>query len=153
MFGKRKCMYRKEVSTLVVEWIEIFVFNIYDLVFGSPPSWWSGLKFWYSSNISCAYMVSTLVVEWIEICRLVILDNSAVVSTLVVEWIEIKALIPASSIAAVSTLVVEWIEITCVAVTMPVFSSSPPSWWSGLKSSSTKYPLEYPRLHPRGGVD
>ena len=32
------------VSTLVVEWIEIHEWRIYNMAGMSPPSWWSGLK-------------------------------------------------------------------------------------------------------------
>ena len=58
---------------------------------------------------------------------------SIAVSTLVVEWIEILAGMTQQQVADVSTLVVEWIEIAthfagCFLIT------SPPSWWSGLKS-------------------
>ena len=56
------------------------------------------------------------------------------VSTLVVEWIEIGNDVSFKSTVEVSTLVVEWIEITGVAITFPLAISSPPSWWSGLKS-------------------
>ena len=56
------------VSTLAVEWIEITITHISKCnPIRSPPSRWSGLKFWYPPNISCAHMVSTLAVEWIEI--------------------------------------------------------------------------------------
>ena len=34
----------KQVSTLVVEWIEISTVQVSILYMGSPPSWWSGLK-------------------------------------------------------------------------------------------------------------
>ena len=58
-----------EVSTLVVEWIEM----------------WEGWK-----RVLYGDRVSTLVVEWIEIFETGIRKISAViVSTLVVEWIEI----------------------------------------------------------------
>ena len=58
-----------DVSTLVVEWIEILAGMTQQQVAESPPSWWSGLKsnsYWY---VPFPQVVSTLVVEWIEINR------------------------------------------------------------------------------------
>ena len=79
------------VSTLVVEWIEIFDAAEYKACVESPPSWWSGLKYtlverigmgtqsppsWWSGLKSAGQtddilrrVVSTLVVEWIEIAK------------------------------------------------------------------------------------
>ena len=56
-----------QVSTLVVEWIEIIRLNEIDKQIG----------------------VSTLVVEWIEILTIRYMIGEDGVSTLVVEWIEI----------------------------------------------------------------
>ena len=57
------------VSTLVVEWIEIYL----------------------ESGCTACIAVSTLVVEWIEICSRNLIEPPPKVSTLVVEWIEIGA--------------------------------------------------------------
>ena len=81
-------------------------------------------------------MVSTLVVEWIEISLNAGAMGMAWVSTLVVEWIEIIWRNSERSIPSVSTLVVEWIEITWAGAMDARSRRSPPSWWSGLKSSS-----------------
>ena len=102
------------VSTLVVEWIEISI-NEFHL---RPVQ------------------VSTLVVEWIEITDMKEDFVEPLVSTLVVEWIEIYGISPLSHISWVSTLVVEWIEITWAGAMDARSRRSPPSWWSGLKSSS-----------------
>ena len=59
---------RRSVSTLVVEWIEIW-----------PWSLTNQKRLW----------VSTLVVEWIEIDLNKLVEAGYMVSTLVVEWIEI----------------------------------------------------------------
>ena len=56
---------------------------------GSPPSWWSGLKYRKTAVVYGKGRVSTLVVEWIEIVRLFRYMWNGMVSTLVVEWIEI----------------------------------------------------------------
>ena len=79
-----------QVSTLVVEWIEILSDCSMDTARElSPPSWWSGLKSPCTYLSNAGARVSTLVVEWIEICNPAWLFGPAAVSTLVVEWIEI----------------------------------------------------------------
>ena len=55
------------VSTLVVEWIEISYRNMMESNVVSPPSWWSGLKSVIMAVVGGVLGVSTLVVEWIEI--------------------------------------------------------------------------------------
>ena len=57
------------VSTLVVEWIEIFDAAEYKACVESPPSWWSGLKSAGQTDDILRRVVSTLVVEWIEIAK------------------------------------------------------------------------------------
>ena len=59
-----------KVSTLVVEWIEIYGMMIWFGTASSPPSWWSGLKYSVFLQSKKARDVSTLVVEWIEILTL-----------------------------------------------------------------------------------
>ena len=79
-----------QVSTLVVEWIEICAVFQCGVSGKSPPSWWSGLKYHAVRDSHARRRVSTLVVEWIEILTC---PSPAVwycVSTLVVEWIEIS---------------------------------------------------------------
>ena len=56
-----------KVSTLVVEWIEIYKLLPFSVENMSPPSWWSGLKSPPVPPITDSVYVSTLVVEWIEI--------------------------------------------------------------------------------------
>ena len=58
---------RGKVSTLVVEWIEICIVISLYLTLPSPPSWWSGLKLFPIRQFFLHRLVSTLVVEWIEI--------------------------------------------------------------------------------------
>ena len=111
-----------DVSTLVVEWIEILQGAHYILLLESLNK----------SNTPACH-VSTLVVEWIEISNRNAFNVAVPVSTLVVEWIEICAVFqcgvsgksPPSWWSGlkcyylfyltfadfVSTLVVEWIEI------------------------------------------
>ena len=75
----------------MVEWIEIA--NEYRKLIeleGSPPSWWSGLKYPFHLPNNVINRVSTLVVEWIEIPVLRKHRRKIFVSTLVVEWIEIN---------------------------------------------------------------
>ena len=80
-----------QVSTLVVEWIEICAVFQCGVSGKSPPSWWSGLKCYYLFYLTFADFVSTLVVEWIEILPgRPALPCLPAVSTLVVEWIEIS---------------------------------------------------------------
>ena len=62
-------MVTEHVSTLVVEWIEIRTSCNMEVVYMSPPSWWSGLKSNTPDYQGADYAVSTLVVEWIEILQ------------------------------------------------------------------------------------
>ena len=99
------------VSTLVVEWIEIYgaIWRIYPG--RSPPSWWSGLK---SPYINKYMMTIVSPPSW---------------------WSGLKSQERISFFKAlfVSTLVVEWIEIKSDPTLMAIPPTSPPSWWSGLK--------------------
>ena len=85
-----------DVSTLVVEWIEIAWASSQSKGPLSPPSWWSGLKYFAILYQHLLVHVSTLVVEWIEIGKDWEVCPMWNVSTLVVEWIEIPvpSLIP-----------------------------------------------------------
>ena len=99
------------VSTLAVEWIEIFLSRLWRAGDLSPPSRWSGLKYLYLDPSAKGLAVSTLAVEWIEI-RL----HHGQITVMVV----------------VSTLAVEWIEIAIHIDSLNLLRS-PPSRWSGLK--------------------
>ncbi len=79
-------------------------------------------------------MVSTLAVEWIEIVDIAACTIHTTVSTLAVEWIEIIHPFLNYIGFQVSTLAVEWIEMIVIQKLISSWTS-PPSRWSGLKSS------------------
>ena len=84
------------VSTLAVEWIEIYNPILVISFKMSPPSRWSGLKS-PSAGSGCPRPgVSTLAVEWIEIGPVGRVPDGPGVSTLAVEWIEIWKLVRVS---------------------------------------------------------
>ena len=92
----------------------------YCVVLLSPPSRWSGLKSitdFYDKEVK-ERNVSTLAVEWIEI--------------------DIRSITNAG--ISVSTLAVEWIEIGNRFRLPRQHPQSPPSRWSGLKSTGTQEP-------------
>ena len=77
------------VSTLAVEWIEMYNDSSIVSYMESPPSRWSGLKSEATAESIMQSYVSTLAVEWIEIDATGQEAGAVPVSTLAVEWIEI----------------------------------------------------------------
>ena len=125
---------RSNVSTLVVEWIEIAMISELLACDKSPPSWWSGLK-----SLGCFRPYGTLPSPPSWWSGLKFFNCSTLFPEIWSPpswWSGLKFSGQNSNIspAWVSTLVVEWIEIQSPGWPTCQPYVSPPSWWSGLKS-------------------